>query len=361
MGSKTVYFLGAGASKAFFGFPTMDDFFDKFTVNNYPNLSHFLENYFSCDYFLKDRYGINLKIGNLNLEEVITALDLSSDRFGSFGNNLKGYLLDAKIEFNNYIINRLDIQIDQEDTKNRFNELCNKLNIIFGNISKKPSETKIADSIITLNYDLGIDHLLYYFANKNTSGTLQNQTLLRRMYDILGGRIELYIGDRPSLYWKENDLGFYLKLHGSLDWLYCINDKCENNRLFFPNFIDNKETHNTPGDPCILCGSPLSVVIVPPTLHKSFDKFPKLGLFWSLAHRELRNARKIVIFGVSFSSSDYYLAWLFRSSIGGKCNQKPELIVIDINSDICNKVEKITGIKPNYKSNIDEYINAYCV
>src|SRR3989339_434140 len=145
MRSKTVYFLGAGASKALFGLPTMENFFDKFSVEDYPALSDFLRNYF----FSTDRIGqlgaINASAGgfeeivrdsNLNLEEVITALDLSLDRFGSFGNLPKGYIIDAKKEFNDYILKRLLINITDENMKSRFEKICNKTSIIFERISK---------------------------------------------------------------------------------------------------------------------------------------------------------------------------------------------------------------------------------
>jgi|GEM_PF-3935700 len=44
---KTVYFIGARASFATeFKLPTMDEFFDKFSIKEHPHLSRFLENYF---------------------------------------------------------------------------------------------------------------------------------------------------------------------------------------------------------------------------------------------------------------------------------------------------------------------------
>jgi hypothetical protein len=67
-----------------------------------------------------------------------------------------------------------------------------------------------------------------------------------------------------------------------------------NHHLSFKNWIDSRETHDEAGEPCMLCGSPLVYVIVTPTLHKSFEKIPKLWLFWSLAHKELENAKKLV-------------------------------------------------------------------
>lgn len=371
MGYRTVYFLGAGASKALFGLPTMVNFFDKFSAENYPALSDFLRNYFVHSNEIAQLNSMNTDLKenelekiirniDLNLEEVVTALNLSLDRFGSFGNFSKGYILDASNDFNNYITDRLKIDLDDIDMGEKFKFICNKTKNLFEKISRKPINNEHLDSIITLNYDLGMDYILYNFAEKggiSSPDVLKPGTLLHRMYEVLNGSAEI-TGYHPTLYFKEKDYGFYIKLHGSLDWLYCINEKCENNKLFFPNRVYHKDFHNNKGDPCILCGSPLSIAIVPPTLHKSFEKFPKLGLLWSLAHKRLQEAEKIIIFGVSFSPSDYYLNWLFRSSIGQKRFEKPEIIVIDIDSSVCNKVGKIVGIKPIYKNSIDEYLQS---
>lgn len=38
----------------------------------------------------------------------------------------------------------------------------------------------------------------------------------------------------PSLYQHEQEKGFYLKLHGSLDWFYCLTPGCQNNTSIFP-------------------------------------------------------------------------------------------------------------------------------
>ena len=125
--------------------------------------------------------------------------------------------------------------------------------------------------------------------------------------------------------------------------------------MFFPNWLGSREVYNSPGDLCSLCGSPLVNVIVPPTMNKSFEKFPKLGLLWSLAYRELNKADRVVIFGVSFAPSDYYLRWLFKKAVR---ERKDKPIIFDINTDgsVPQDIEKITGIKPIHKPSLDEFL-----
>lgn len=334
---KTVYFLGAGASKASdFKLPTMQEFFreDDFQTEEYQNLKN----------FMKDRFP-HVSLANLNLEEVITSIELSLDTFGSFGKHPEPYIYEARREFDAYANTRLQIS----DRKG-----CNNLKrIIDENLAGKNSK----DSIITLSYDLVVDNTLYELSPKESNGLqLDHSCLLDRMYKLLG-RTVLIHGERASLYHGYKGLGFYLKLHGSVDWIYCPNTTCGNHQLFFPNWLGSESVHNKSGNLCSLCGSPLVNVIVPPTMYKTFEKFPKLGLLWSLAYRELNKADKIVIFGVSFAPSDYYLRWLFKKATTER-KDKPTILNINTDNEVCGCVEKITGIRPQHFSTLDEYLKS---
>jgi len=331
---KTVYLLGAGASNASdFELPLMKGFFreEDFKNGNYPNLSEFIKEHFQ-----------KIPFCELNLEDVITFLELSTDKFGSFGKIPETYLYEARREFEEYVKNRLNIS----GTKG-----CKKhaefLRCLAGCDSK--------DSIITLNYDLVVDRTLYGLSPRDDQSKIAHECLIDRMYHLLG-RTQLWHGERPSLYHKHKGLGFYLKLHGSVDWLYCQNQDCGNHQLFFPNWIDSPQVHNQSGDPCSLCGSPLVSVIIPPTVHKSFENFPKLGLLWSIAYREIKEADKLVFIGLSLAESDYYLNWLIKSAV---VNSKKSKIVEVVNKDktIGEKIEKLIGVAPApLLGDFDEYI-----
>lgn len=217
---KTVYLFGSGCSKSLFDLPTMSEFFIDFNYLSYPYLNHFIKKYFN----IKQDSDYQL----LNLEDIITSLELRSDQFGSFGQEDDGFIIEAKKDFKRFINIKLSVpsvshQLNIENLK----KFGLDLHIVVNDENSK-------DSIITLNYDLGLDQLLFKESDKQDNGDIKSDTILDRMYKLLGA-VRLYGGDRPSTYWKHRNLGNYFKIHGSLDWLYCPNENCINHQQFFPN------------------------------------------------------------------------------------------------------------------------------
>jgi hypothetical protein len=271
---------------------------------------------------------------------------LSLDTFGALGGHPEPYIYEARIELDRYIAAKLSI-----DTAKPC-KLHEKI------INTELAGENSVDSIITLNYDLVVDSTLYAKSpRRNGDKYLESDCLLVRMYDLLGVTLYVDTGESLSLSREKSNLGLYLKLHGSIDWFYCPNPECGYHQRFSPNRIGSDSSHNRSGDLCNLCGSPIISVIVPPTMYKTFEKFPKLGLIWSLAYRELNVADKIVIFGVSFASSDYYLRWLFKKAITERKNQ---LVIfnIDTNPDVAKEIKKITGCVPKQYSTLEAYLTA---
>ena len=79
----------------------------------------------------------------------------------------------------------------------------------------------------------------------------------------------------------------------------------------------------------------METVIVPPTLMKSFDRYPKLSLFWRLALKVLRTSERLVVWGFSCPTSDHHVSWLLRSCRPGNAatNELKEVVIIDPNCD----------------------------
>lgn len=301
-------------------------------------------NYLKLKSFIDDKFP-RLPVEKLNLEEVVTAVELSLDTFGALGGHPEPYIYEARIELDKYVAAKLNI----DTTKTC--KLHEKI------INTELSGNDSVDSIITLNYDLVVDSTLYAKSPRsNGDKYLESDCLLVRMYDLLGVTLYLDTGESLTPPHEKANLGFYLKLHGSIDWFYCPNPECGYHQRFFPNRIGSDSSHNKPGNLCNLCGSPVASVIVPPTMYKTFEKFPKLGFLWSLAYRELYSADKIVIFGVSFAPSDYYLRWLFKKSITDREN-KPILIDIDTNPEVCDKIKEFTGVNPKHFLTLDGYLD----
>ena len=334
---KTVYLLGAGASAdSDFKLPCLGDFFkESFEKEKYPYLYNFIKNYFPFT-----------SLENLNLEEVITFLELSIDKFGRFGNEIEPSLYNARREFGQFVYDRLNYKpIDGR-------KWCSKHKIFLEKLS-------LDDSIITLNYDLVIEHTAYEI---QLAWKPDHPKILERMYDLLESTTRLAGGDRPTMYDQYKPMGQLLKLHGSIDWFYCPREMCPHHQAFYPNWIHEKKVLTSPGDLCKACGTPLAPVIIPPTMSKSFVEFPKLGFLWSLAFRKLRDTDRVIIIGLSFTESDYYLRWLIKSSLLSRGKAQPKVLIVDKNNEICHKFENLTGIAipaENYFGSIDDFNQSY--
>jgi len=331
---KTVYFLGAGASNgSIFGLPTMEGFFreDELALDDFSELREFTETIFP-----------KILPGKLNLEDVITYLELSIDRFGSFGKRPYGNLYSARQQFNQYVRRRLTYE--SVDDKN----WCPRFEKIFRGLGKN-------DTIITLNYDLVIDHTLEAVAHENSK---RDKFLWRgKLRSLLcppiyaNGRMGVYVDERE---WES---GWYLKLHGSIDWCYCPNPNCLSHQIM--NVFSGSSDDGT--HVCSSCGSSIEMAIVPPTMHKAFGKYPKLGVIWSIAHQELIASSSIVFIGVSFRPSDYYLSWLMKSSCLKTKNRVRSVVVVDKCESAVGRIEQLIGVKlkpDNYYSTLESYISS---
>lgn len=324
---KTVYFLGAGASNASdFGLPTMDRFFRKEdpVLKDFSDLRKFIENTFP-----------RISIEKLNLEEIITYLELSIDRFGRFGKCPDGYLYNAREQFAQYVRRRLIYEpVEGKDW-------CSKFKRIFQDLKEK-------DTIITLNYDLVAENTLNAIPRERSSK--QNHPLYDKMINLLSPPIICDI----AIERRNSDSGLYLKLHGSIDWYYCLNQDCLNHWIMTILPISRVDSLHL----CNFCGFNLDMAIVPPTMDKAFKKYPRLGVIWSLARQELISSTSSVFIGVSFRPSDYYLSWLIKSSFLGTSSKDKSVVVVDKNKSVIHKIQDLIGKEPVYYNNIDSYISS---
>lgn len=149
---RKVYFLGAGASNDEFGLPTMQGFFRSKDIckEEYSQLKAFIDINFP-----------EIPLQEINLEGVITYLELSVDRFGSFGKRPSGKFIDARKQFDQFVQERLKLPEGKG--------FCpkNKLKRVFLGLRDQ-------DSIISLNYDLVVERTL-----SRIRGQLNNDRLTR--------------------------------------------------------------------------------------------------------------------------------------------------------------------------------------
>lgn len=293
--SSTIYLLGAGASAASeFKLAVMKGFFASPIFNEkYRSLHPYIRKYFN-----------HISTSNINVEELITHLEISLEKYKY--SDVEIHTACQK-DLLNYITERLCIP---ERVPCKYHEM------LFEKLDKKN------DTVLTLNYDCVFEQSIY-----NMGGEPKNPfSFLGRSLRLFGYRhytiVHTEIFDRSE--YKE---GFYIKLHGSVDWLYCPNAICMNHQSFeiYP-FWDEERHRRQPGEPCDICGSPLQRVIVMPTMKKTFDNYPKLGFLWETAFRKLKESEKLILIGTSLAVSDYYLTWLIREASVGKEDFKVEVV-----------------------------------
>jgi hypothetical protein len=150
-----------------------------------------------------------------------------------------------------------------------------------------------ADTVITFNYDRSLDYCcgmrpLAYVMNPDINYLTPE---------------ELASEDKPWL----------LHLHGSIDFLVCGNVDCPHSwRILGP-----RKSSGTGARICGICGADLEIAIVPPSMTKSFQRYPLLSVLARIAKERLVTAKRIVIWGFSCPSTDHHVAWLLRSCRGG--------------------------------------------
>ena len=102
--------------------------------------------------------------------------------------------------------------------------------------------------------------------------------------------------------------GIFLKLHGSIDWFYCLNKGCRAYQKVFPMTDPSKDYF------CSECYSSLQRLIVPPTLNKQFDKYSTVQVIWHSAGNEIKVANELIVWGYSLPPTDFYASWLLRQA-----------------------------------------------
>lgn len=192
-------------------------------------------------------------------------------------------------------------------------------------------------SVLSLNYDLTYDQVLYEKERKKGGFSL-----LTRSRELIGDQMGRFWPTETS--WRDVvGQTFYIKLHGSIGWVQCPNAACINHQniemccsTIAPTSRIREE------DPCTTCGSPLKTVIVMPTMKKSFEKYPKMGLLWEIAFRKLKEAETLIIMGTSLPPSDYYLNWLLKETSVGKRSLR--LIAVNGDKAAALRAKTIVGV-----------------
>ena len=167
-------------------------------------------------------------------------------------------------------------------------------------------------SVITLNYDLIIDAAMMFYSQK----------------DDPEGRFPNYCCDIQTDFYRDSPqrFGTLLKLHGSLNWLYCrtcqrLEIGASESRKYV-KILEKllatrpglEKSYKTQDSPCPVCHAVLRPLLVAPSHLKDYRN-PHLTQVWYHAERVLRQADQVIFVGYSLPDDDVEVVYLLKRGL----------------------------------------------
>jgi hypothetical protein len=138
-------------------------------------------------------------------------------------------------------------------------------------------------------------------------------------------------------------LGTLLKIHGSLDFLYCPG--CQRldvalspegrpvkavEELFLVQHEELNSSYSCRGRLCVEpgCGANVQPIMITPTALKDYRN-PHVSRIWYEAHRQLRQAERVMFVGYSLPSDDVHVIYLLKRSLGHLAPNKITVVEYD--------------------------------
>jgi len=252
--------------------------------------------------FLSDFYGTD-DCARYNLEDVLAFLELSKSRLDAWCMKPMLAQSDPSRDYGRLykdVLRYTQLALHIPDGKS-----CELHKDLFCRLEPD-------DSVITLNYDLVADQTLQAIGRPYTNEAQQFKDRIHTLTRLLATRGLL---GGYSLTGGVEQAGLFLKLHGSLDWRGCPNVHCEIHQHIVSTAHGEQVSNHKPGSPCRICGAGIEQVLLPPATSKRLDDLGRFPFLWNLALRRLRDAKAIVVFGVSLAPTDFELRWLLKEGV----------------------------------------------
>ena len=175
-------------------------------------------------------------------------------------------------------------------------------------------ERGVEPCVVSLNYDVIVDNAMFSLSEKYLGmcpPDYQVDVATDRYRDFCSG----------------GTFGHLLKIHGSLNWLYC--DRCTRLDLFVSEGMRTGKAldelfHSVPFDDAYSCrGTPcrnsscngfVSPILITPTYVKDYEN-PHVERVWAEAEQAMKNADRAVIIGYSLPTDDVEVAMLFKRGL----------------------------------------------
>ena len=302
---EDVIFLGAGAS-ASEGAPVQKDLFLEFFRTDRTRRSH-PAGIGRLERFFRDFFGIDVRDASSDtmfpsFEETLGILEIAMDR----GENFRGYSVASgtpdvqTIREDLIFLIALVLNRTLRNPRGHHRELVNRLD----------SEGRMLHTaFISLNYDILIDNAL---------------TELHPDIDIdYGVEFTNYHRERDWQVPRKERSVFLLKIHGSLNWLYC--PTCISLTLTPHEREMTRLVEHTV--PCEQCGMSMTPIITPPTYLKGLKNY-FLHQIMHTSSEVLRNARRIIFCGYSFPDADLLVRYMLKR-LELNYDSRPDILVLN--------------------------------
>lgn len=311
--TQKIYFLGAGASREA-GIPTQKELWEQIEERFAQTGDYQVKQVLDFAAYINFAEP-NTKV-NINTAELLTIIDLALEQNVSLGK----YEGDVLRRIRDVLVHVMCAILESAVHKERYGvlaEFCQTLTY--------------EDSIISLNYDTVIDHILMDCMSVIDYGF---------PFDHVFGEESLGKEERRQL---------LLKPHGSLNWRYC--SRC--NHIYL--LLDKREEDYSRKMTCLADEHPLREVIVTPTYHKRF-LVPQLHDVWMLCFDKIKQAEVINFVGYSFPPGDVHIIHLIKRAIlAGMKSPEINLISPDSYGTVFQRCENIFSKFNYFKTSFRDY------
>ena len=175
-------------------------------------------------------------------------------------------------------------------------------------------ERGIEPAVLSLNYDVIVDNAMFGLSESYRQGKPPDYG------------VEIAT-DLYNAFCATGTFGRLLKIHGSLNWLYC--EDCQRLDLFVSTGMRTGKAldelyHSVPFDDAYSCqGTPcrnptcngfIGPVLITPTYVKDYEN-PHIERVWNEAEAAMKSADRAVIIGYSLPTDDVEVAMLFKRGL----------------------------------------------
>lgn len=330
MNDKIVYVLGAGFSNPA-QIPIQSKLLNEISIYN-PELDEikFINARYRITNFIEELFG---SFDSVLLEDVFTILDrsiLEKERFKKYDWQTLYQHRQDLVYLILFVINKKLPSIPS-DIGNVYRKFAKRI------IKKRYSEGQETDTIaiISLNWDTVLELFLNQaLTKKQKKNTLTDYCTYTHT---LQGKGISHVNIKSQGYYNIK----VLKLHGSLNWLYCSN--C--GRLF----VQSTKSIGIHENECLFCKTETSDInlyleplIITPTFLKELNNL-HIKNIWQNAFIDLQEATEIIFIGYSLPLADFELKYILKKAINPNVKIRAILRNRGIKSETINRFKNFFG------------------